>query len=248
MQEQEPFVLDITLDPKSSTALHAQITAPLQRLIESGELEPGRRLEDEVSMAKRLKVSRPTARRALETLANRGLIIRRRGAGTQVTPRQVHRPLALTSLNDDLRRAGHEPRTSVLLWEQEPAAPGISAALGLEDGAPVIHIKRLRLSNDQPIAILTNYISPELAPSAEELKERGFYELLREKGADIAFGTQKIGARLATTDEARLLNEPPASALLTMERTAYSVNHQPVEFGLHAYRASMYSYSQAVTT
>ena len=57
---------------------------------------------------------------------------------------------------------------------------------------------------------------------------------------------QQIGARLATQDEARLLNEPAGAALLTMQRTAYDESHKPVEFGMHVYRASMYSYDQTV--
>ncbi|WP_231979473.1 GntR family transcriptional regulator [Tessaracoccus coleopterorum] len=49
-------------------------------------------IEDEVSMAHRLDVARPTARRALQELATKGLLTRRRGVGTRVTPPHVHRP------------------------------------------------------------------------------------------------------------------------------------------------------------
>lgn len=242
----EQFVLDIVVDRKSSTPLHAQIANPLAQLIESGQLAPGTRLEDEVSMAQRLQVSRPTARKALETLANRGLIIRRRGAGTEVTPRQVHRPMALTSLFEDLVEAGHTPRTSVLDWIEEGATPGVASALGIGEGEPVVLIRRLRMIDNRPLAILTNYLPRASAPSKEELTEKGLYELLRARGIHVAIGSQQIGARLATENEARLLNEPAGSALLTMQRTAYDSSHVPVEFGMHVYRASLYTYSQTV--
>ena len=94
----EPFVPAISIDRDSAIPLYQQICQPLSELIGSGWLVPGQLIEDEVAMANRLRVSRPTARRALEELVNRGLVIRRRRVGTRVAPRHVHRPLGLTSL------------------------------------------------------------------------------------------------------------------------------------------------------
>ena len=72
--ENEPYIADITIDRSHPEPLHTQIAEPLAQLIESGELPPGTRIEDEMSMAARLHVSRPTARRAFETLTQRGLV------------------------------------------------------------------------------------------------------------------------------------------------------------------------------
>ena len=54
--------------------------------------------------------------------------------------------------------------------------------------------------------------------------------------------TQRIGARAATTAEAKLLHERKGAPLLTMERTAYDDSGRAVEFGSHAYRAQTYSF------
>lgn len=247
MPHSKPFILQIEVDRTSTTPLHAQIAEPLAHAIESGEIAPGTRIEDEVSMAERLKVSRPTARRAMETLTNRGLIVRRRGAGTQVTPTRIHRPMALSSLNDDLERSGVEPRTSVLEWGVEGATPGVAAALNLEVGADVVRIRRLRMMRDEPLAIMHNWLPAAIAPTLEELQSGGLYARLRERGITVAVGVQQISARLATQEEARLLHEPTGAALLTLQRTAYDDAHTAVEFGMHAYRASMYTYDQTVT-
>jgi DNA-binding GntR family transcriptional regulator len=53
---------------------------------------------------------------------------------------------------------------------------------------------------------------------------------------------QRIGARLAKAEEARLLHEPPRAALLTMERTAFDDQGNAVEHGRHVYRASRYEF------
>lgn len=246
MSNVQPYVADIHIDRDSAVPLHAQIAEPLTELIESGSIPPGMRLEDEVSMANRLKVSRPTARRAMETLTNRGLIVRRRGAGTQVTPMRVHRPMSLSSLNDDLEKSGIEPKTSVLEWRLEPATPGVAAALGISVDVEVVFLKRLRMLRDEPLAIMQNWLPTAIAPNRDELERYGLYACLRRRDVKITAGYQQIGARLATPDEGRLLNEPAGAALLTMQRTAYDEQHKAVEFGMHVYRASMYSYDQTV--
>ena len=53
---------------------------------------------------------------------------------------------------------------------------------------------------------------------------------------------QRVGARLATAAEARLLHERPRAALVTMERTAYDDGGAVVEVGEHVYRASHYHF------
>lgn len=242
----EHFSLEVEIDRTSPTPLHQQIAEPLIELIHSGALKPGTRLEDEVSMAQRLQVSRPTARRALETLVNHGLIVRRRGAGTAVAPRQIHRPMALTSLHEDLVRDGRRVTTTVLEWQQQPADDDVAALLSLTPGDPVVHIRRLRFSDGEPLALMSNMLRESLAPTRAELEQHGFYELLRERGVQIKLGTQRIGARLADPQEAKLLDEPVGAALLMMQRTAYDEQQRPVEVGTHVYRASRYTYSQTV--
>ncbi|RRD47191.1 GntR family transcriptional regulator [Tessaracoccus sp. OH4464_COT-324] len=243
----ETFKLKIDISRKDAAPIHVQISGVLRELIESGRLAPGTRLEDEVSMARRLQISRPTARKALETLVNLGLIVRRRGAGTEVVARRVEPPLVLTSLYDELVRGGHSPTTSVLDWVEEPATPSIAQLLRLPEGSPVVHIQRLRLINSRPLAILRDYLPAHLAPSRASLTSRNLYDLLREAGAEPRSGSQQIGARLATPAEARLLNEPVGAALLTMNRVAFDVARQPIEVGIHVYRASIYSFNHQLT-
>jgi len=76
-----PYIPDITLDRSSPVPLYFQISEPIAELINTGALPADTRLEDELSMAARLHVSRPTARQALQRLVDRGLLKRRRGGG-----------------------------------------------------------------------------------------------------------------------------------------------------------------------
>jgi DNA-binding GntR family transcriptional regulator len=237
-------VAGIAVDRTSPVPLYFQVAQELQRLIASGEIEAGTRLDNEIVLADQLGVSRPTMRRAIQYLVERGLLVRKRGVGTQVVRTSVQRPLELSSLYDDLVLAGRQPRTTVLAVETGPAEDEVATALGIDSGSPVVHLQRLRLADDEPIALMTNYLPADLVDlTTGDLETRGLYELLRMAGVHIRIANQSIGARNATTAEARLLGETRGAALLTMTRTAYDDVGRAVEYGTHVYRGSRYAFS-----
>ena len=241
-QDLGPFQPDLSIDRGSSTPLHQQISEPLAALILEGTLKAGTRIEDEVSMARRLHVSRPTTRQALQSLADRGLVSRRRGAGTVVTSPHVHRPMQLSSLLSDLTDAGHQVSTQLLSYEERPATSEEAAQLTTEPGTLIVSLKRLRLADGEPIALMHNLLPADLAPTRTELEQQGLYDLLRERGTVPQTATQVIGARNATKKEAEALSEQRRAALLTARRTAYDASGRAIEFGSHIYRASRYSF------
>ena len=98
------------VDRASPVPLYFQLARQFETAIETGQLRPGARLENEVELAERLGLSRPTVRAAFGYLVSRGLVVRKRGAGTLVTDQAIDRDLELTSLYDDLAaacRGGH---------------------------------------------------------------------------------------------------------------------------------------------
>ena len=123
-----------------------------------------------------------------------------------------------------------------------PANADVAAALEIDEDTPVVKVQRLRLADDEPLAVLTNYLPTGIAPTEDELAGGGLYDRLRSHGAQPRIARQRIGARLATAAEARRLDEAPRAALLTMERTAYDETGAVIEFGQHIYRASRYMF------
>ncbi len=242
-----PLVLDIRIDRNSGVPLYQQISEPLQEAIMNGQLPPGRLIEDEISMARRLEVSRPTARRALQDLVARGLLTRRRGIGTVVTPSQVHRPFGLTSLEEDLRQAGFETRTEVVSYEHLLAGPEESQRLGCRAGTEIVRVVRTRWISGKPLAVLTNLIPVEYAPSVIELTRDGLYHAFRERGIQMATGQQQVSAKNADSEEASLLQISPGDAVLTMKRWVYDNAGTTIEFGDHVYEPSNYTLNFAST-
>ena len=223
-----PYVPDITLDRSSPVPLYFQISEPIAQLINSGALPADTRLEDELSMAARLHVSRPTARQALQRLVDRGLL------------------MELTSLMRDLVNAGHKVHTTIQHYEARPATAQEADTLKITEGTLVVHIERTRFADNEPIAVLTNLIPADIAPTMQELESASLYDLMRERGVTLASARQVIGARSATTKEAKLLSEHRGAALLTSQRTTYDPSGRIVECGNHIYRASRYSFEASL--
>ncbi|MGP4113543.1 GntR family transcriptional regulator [Streptomyces sp. 4N509B] len=235
--------LNLTIDRTSPVPLYFQLSRQLQDAIERGQLPPGTLLGNEIELAGRLGLSRPTVRQAIQALVDKGLLVRRRGVGTQVVHSQVRRPLELSSLYEDLQTAGARPATRVLDLAVVPAPAEAAAALDLAEGTEVRLIDRLRLTHGEPIAHLRNYLPLALlSPTPEELESTGLYRLMRAAGTTLHSAGQSIGARAATAAEAGLLAEPEGAPLLTMSRTAYDDTGRPVEYATHLYRASRYRF------
>lgn len=236
-------VRPVEVDRTSPVPLYFQVATRLQELIEQGEIGVGDRIENEVDLAERLGVSRPTTRRAIQYLVERGMLVRKRGVGTQVVHPKVRRPVELTSLYDDLVNADRTPRTEVLDLRVIPATEEIATALGIDPGTEVTWMERLRYAGDEPLALMHNAIPADLLDLTEDdLVERGLYELLRRAGYIPRIATQVIGARSASATEARILGEKRGASLLTMIRTAWDTSGRVLEYGNHLYRASRYSF------
>lgn len=240
--------LSIAIDRSSPVPLYFQVAQELERRITSGEIPVGTRLENELLLAERLGLSRPTLRRSIEYLVDRGLLVRKRGVGTQVVMPRVRRPLELSSLYDDLRRTGEQPRTDVLRFAVEAPPDSIATALEVPPGTEVYVIERLRYARDEPLAIMHNYVPTDLVKlTADTLADQGLYQMLRNAGVSLKIASQSIGARNASTAEARILHETRGAPLLTMERTVYDDVGRVVEVGSHVYRASRYSFELTLT-
>ncbi|MEU3337065.1 GntR family transcriptional regulator [Streptomyces sp. NPDC002144] len=235
--------LDFALDRGSPVPLYYQLAQQLEAAIEHGALAPGNLLGNEIDLSTRLGLSRPTVRQAIQSLVDKGLLVRRRGVGTQVVHSQVKRPLELSSLYDDLEAAGQGPTTRVVRNEREAACADVAAALGVAEGSEVIALERLRLTHGQPVALLSNHLPATLLElDSERLESTGLYRMMRTAGITLHSAHQTIGARSATAEEAGRLDEKEGAALLTMQRTAYDDTGRPVEYGTHIYRASRYAF------
>ena len=217
-----PIGVFMDLDRSGPIPLYFQIAQRIEKAILNGDLPAGSRLENEVSLGERLGLSRPTVRRAIQDLVDKGLLVRRRGIGTQVVHGQVTRGVELTSLYEDLSRSGQKPSTKILEYKVTKADSKMAEKLGVEIGSDVLYMRRLRAADNVAVSIMENWLPAEFIDITEaELNEHGLYQILRARGVTIRVAKQKIGARKASAQESTDLAIEKNASLLTMDRTAY---------------------------
>lgn len=238
-----PMGMFMDLERSGPIPLYFQVSQRIEKAILSGELPAGSRLENEVALGQRLGVSRPTVRRAIQEIVDKGLLVRRRGIGTQVVHGQVTRKVELTSLYDDLTNTHKVPSTHLLALETRVADAKTAERLGVDEGSPTLYIRRVRLADDVPVAVMENWLPQDfIGIEPNDLVAHGLYQVLRSRGVTMRVARQHIGARKSTNEEAVLLEIEKNSALLTMDRTAFDNSGRAVEFGQHCYRPDLYSF------
>lgn len=220
---------------------HSQIEERLGEAIVGRNLAPGDRLPPERRMAEQLGVSRMTLRQALGSLARRGLVVRVRGrqGGTFIAEPKVERDLtALAGLTEQLRRQGRRAGAKVLSTRQGGAGRRTATALQLNVGDRVCEVRRLRLSDGEPLAIERSVFPASRFPDLLDCRLDGsLYELLDQRyGGAPRRAVERLEPLVADPGEAELLHVKPGAPLLLVERTAYDAEGIPVEYARDLFR------------
>jgi DNA-binding GntR family transcriptional regulator len=160
-----------------------------------------------------------------------------------VSPPHFAQTLHLGSLFDDLTAAGHTPTTTVLRHTTVEATRFVAERLGITAGQSLTYVRRLRLVDGHPLAILENYLTHELTTTAAASPTSGsLHQLLQQQGVHLRLATQRIHARLATSEESGLLREPEPLTVLTLSRIAYDRHGLPVEHTQHLYNPRLFAF------
>ena len=203
----------------------------------------GEAIPSERQLSADLGVSRLTVRAALDELARDGYLVRRRGSGTFVSEPKIAQELTMTSFTEDMRRRGMRPGSRTLGLEVVPAGARLGRFLHVSPSEPIVVAKRLRLADDESMAIETLHVRSALVPalSAGELERQSFYDLLRSRyGIVIAGGMQTIEPTVTNEEESEALGVPLHSPAFLFERTSRSADGTTVEFVRSIYRGDRY--------
>ena len=184
---------------------------------------PGAPLPSEAELCERFSVSRMTVRQALQELTNDGLVERRRGQGTFVAHRPVHRrPGVFLSFTEEMNRRGVQATSRLLTAGMDDPRQSEVLDLGLAPGGQVVRIVRVRLADGVPVALEDAALVPELGDVLEEdLGGGSLHGALERRGVVATRATGTITARLARASETELLDLAPPSALLVELRVLF---------------------------
>lgn len=231
-----PDAVFAELDRDGAKPLYLQVADRIEAAIASGALAPGDRIDNEIDLAQRIGLSRLTVRRALQGLVEKGLLVRRKGAGTQVAWGSVARQEQISSLYDDLLARGKSPRTKVLDLEPRPAPDFVREVYGLNEASTMLYLRRVRFAGDKPIAVLENYLPMEFSDiTIGDLESSGLNQLLRARGKRLRIIDERVRAVGAPAGIASHLQIPAGTPILSMRRDVHDHTGVVVDSGIHHY-------------
>lgn len=216
----------------------------LDRIAKVGEI--GGRVPREMDLIHIFNVSRATVKKATDALAAKGLIERKRSAGTRIVRLNVTEDLGrLTSFSEQMRQRNLRPSTEVLGVRRHVPAADVAQALHLAAGEETLCIRRLRGTSEAfPVVLLRSEIPVRFGIDPQEDFRLSLYEIVEQKyRIPIEWADEKIWAGQATTEEAKLLRIRVGDTILGMERVAYTKGDQPLEYVRAIYRPEHYTFS-----
>jgi GntR family transcriptional regulator len=233
------------IDKESATPFYLQLKRLIESQVASGTLQPHSRIPSERELSEQFGISRMTARRALLELTREGRIYTSVGKGTFVAePKILQNLQALTSFSEEMRARGMRPAARLLRRELCPAGAEVAAGLRVAPETPVLCLERLRLADDEPMAIeRAHYCFTGMDHLNTLPLDGSLYELLHERfGLVPAEALQEFEARLATPPEQELLRIGTGAPVLTIARTTLDQGQRPFEFVQAVYRADRYRF------
>ena len=207
------------------------------------DYDPGSSLPAERELAEQLDVSRPTVRAAIQDLAHAGLLVRQPGRGTFTSPHKVTQELSTTSPAQGVPPAEGTWTSRVVSVTTIAPGPARAARHGLDPADRITRVVRVRLVDNEPIAIERLELPASLVTglSAPDMESGNFYQLLRERfGVRVAEAVQIMEPTVANPEQAELLEVPAYFPLLHVERTTQDVTGRVVEFAQSVYRGDRY--------
>jgi GntR family transcriptional regulator len=230
----------IVLDRQSVVPLYYQIQQCLLDQVRSGALKAGEAVPSEGQIAISLGISRMTARQALKTLCNMGVLYSERGKGTFVARPKLEKNFRqVMSFSEEMQARGSKPSSRVLAFKLCKPSREIAGTLHLSAEEEVVLLRRVRMADSVPYCIECTHLPlrqfPDLLKNFDPSKSL-YQALAAHYGVQIAAADEIAEAAVANVEEARLLRVRKKSPVFRFTRVAYLRDGQPVEFVKSTYR------------
>ncbi len=212
------------LDKSSPTPLYYQLYSLLKTLILDGTLPFGSRMPTEEVLASLFKVSRITAKRAMDDLAGEKLLARSRGKGTHViykySPRPVKAPLV--GMLQEIETMARNSRARVIRCSRQEPPQAIRDELGLDPGEKALHLVRVRRRDKLDFGYYTSWTAGvDMPPDPAIFETTPRLSFFREKGLEVTHVKQTLSAAAADAEAAKALGVAEGSPLLSLTRRSY---------------------------
>jgi GntR family transcriptional regulator len=227
----------------SSADLHqplwARVLADLRQRMADGEF--AERFPGDAELVSHYGVSRHTVREAVRHLQEEGLLERRRGQGSFLRGPAIEQPLGtMYSLFRSVERAGVTQESIVRVLERRHDDKA-AAMLGCI-GEALIHLERLRLANDEPIALESAWLPAQVAEPLLQVDFRRtalYSELHRRCGVRLTSGWERIRPVVPDRPAREALGLDPGQPVFEIERLGLQ-GSRPIEWRLGLVRSDRF--------
>lgn len=209
---------------------------------------PGQMIDSEADLARKLDISRMTVRKALDILAQEGIVFKEKGRGTFVARQPKYAEFQYgVGFTQEARKRGMVPSTRNASLKLCSADKDIARKLHLKEGDKVWRVTRVRCADDIPVAYVYEYYNYlHCEDMTEETIQNSIYDYLEKKGISFAFLDQKLEAVACPAHIAEALGTTAGTPVILMTLTVYMKNGIPFNFGYEYYRTDKFTLVQSV--
>jgi GntR family transcriptional regulator len=233
------------IDKNSRVALHYQLRDIIQEEIETGYLLENDRILSERELCNTYGLSRSTVRQAIQELEKEGYVYKCQGKGTFVAPKKYNQHLdKIYSFTEDMKHLGKKPVSMILDFEIIACNESIAKKFQIDTGTKVIHCKRLRMIEKEPVMIENDYVLYDRFPTLEknDLEQNSMYTIFTEKfGVNLSSAEEIFEPVLIREAEAKQLNYSQNLPGMKIERITYE-NNRVIEYSKSIVRGDRFRY------
>ncbi len=203
-------------------------------------------LPSEQQLATEFSVSQGTLRKAIDDLVAQKLILRQQGKGSFIATHTTDRSLFYFFHLVDEQNRRELPQSTVEKTRTRRGTNEECERLGLDAGSSVLEIKRVRNIGGAPVINETIFLSAEVFGALKDMSEtlpNTLYQLYQEKySTTVATAAECLRAVAANKSDAKALNIEVGTPILEIDRTAFNIEHKPVEIRISRCRTDHYKY------
>lgn len=216
----------------------------MRNLIVSNQWQKGNKIPSERSLAEEFGVSRMTARQAVSSLVEDGLLERKRGSGTFVASEKVQEKLSgIPSFTETIERLAKKPSSKLVSYYTKRASESESEKLNIDQNEMVLVMERIRYADEEPICFEVATLPLVLIKEfSKEQLTKHLYRTLSEKGFEVVRAEQMISATSASEKVADLLQIKRESPILRLRQVSYTQENQPFEYVRAQYVGTRYEF------
>ena len=235
------------VDKDSVIPIYYQLAKVFEKMIYSGNLNPGEKLPPENDIADHFKISRMTVRKALAELIDDDLLYSEKGKGTFVAkPRLDNVEFELQNFREEIKKRGMEPNPKLLKVKIKRANNEMSEKLHIKKGTKCLDFSLVISADNEPLIYEDKYIvySKHKPILETELKDPSLSNLAMLHGNHYPVMSKMVlNASKADKNVANKLNIKKDAPVFVIEQTLFDSDKKPVGWGRSICRGDKFKFT-----